>query len=84
MRSYHTPRVAHTPWGVYDESMTMEQITAKATQMGLSNQLLELLQAAYDAGQDDRAADIAMDLADDGNDEAVEFLAANYGVQLDA
>ena len=60
----------------------MEQITARATQMGLSNQLMELLQAAYDAGQDDRAADIAIDLADDGNTDAVEFLEANYGVQL--
>lgn len=64
--------------------MTLEQITAKATRMGLSNQILDLLQAAYDAGQDDRAADIAMDLADDGNTEAVEFLSANYGVALDA
>ncbi len=66
----------------YTEGMTMEQITAKAHEMGLSTQLMDLLHAAYDAGQDDRAADIAMDLADDGNTEAVEFLAANYGIHV--
>lgn len=62
----------------------MEQITAKAADMHLSAAILDLIQAAYDAGQDDRATDIAMDLAEDGQDDAVEFLAANYAVRLDA
>ena len=60
----------------------MEQITAKAEQMGLPPQLVELISAAYEAGIYTGVAYAAMDLADDGNESGVELLTANYPIAI--
>ncbi len=62
--------------------MSIEQITAKAEQMNLSPQLMDLIAAAYEAGKTAGVQDAAVTLADNDEDEAAEFLATNYGFEL--
>lgn len=58
--------------------MTMEQITAKAQQMRLSPALMDLLEAAREAGRKEATRDLLIDMREDGNTDAVQLITANY------
>ena len=60
--------------------MSIEQITAKAEKMGLSTSLMDLLAAAFEAGKTEGVRDAAQTLEDDGQDDAVGLLTANYAI----